>query len=199
MKAAKWRDLSEDEIRAEGAGADGGALQPPVPALHGSGQEPVARRPGPARSGAGQDDAARAGQRSRERGRKDGASGGDEKTRKAWWCSDAMQKTRVVQIERVYRHPRYQRVVRHVQEAEGARRGEREQRRATACSIEETRPLSRRSAGGSAQIVSSRSEADMIQPTLDARCRGQLRGQKVAVHPRDGRGQQALPPRWATP
>src|SRR5436189_282598 len=37
---------------------------------------------------------------------------GDRKTREAVVVSDAMQKTRVVRIERVYRHPRYERVVR---------------------------------------------------------------------------------------
>ena len=36
---------------------------------------------------------------------------GERKTREGVVVSDAMQKTRVVRIERVYRHPRYQRVI----------------------------------------------------------------------------------------
>ena len=37
---------------------------------------------------------------------------GERKTREGVVVSDAMQKTRVVRIERVYRHPKYQRVIR---------------------------------------------------------------------------------------
>ena len=37
---------------------------------------------------------------------------GERKTREGVVVSDAMQKTRVVRIERVYRHPSYERVVR---------------------------------------------------------------------------------------
>ena len=37
---------------------------------------------------------------------------GERKTREGVVVSDAMQKTRVVKIERVYRHPQYQRVIR---------------------------------------------------------------------------------------
>ncbi|MBI2544611.1 MAG: 30S ribosomal protein S17, partial [Candidatus Rokubacteria bacterium] len=36
---------------------------------------------------------------------------GGRKTREGIVVSDKMQKTRVVRIERVYRHPRYQRVI----------------------------------------------------------------------------------------
>lgn len=56
--------------------------------------------------------------------------------------SDRMQKTRVVAIERVYRHPRYQRVITRTKklkvhdEANESRVGDR-------VLIEETRPLSR--------------------------------------------------------
>jgi len=56
--------------------------------------------------------------------------------------SDAMQKTRVVRIERVYRHPRYERVIRMSKklkahdEANESRTGDR-------VLIEETRPLSK--------------------------------------------------------
>ncbi len=37
---------------------------------------------------------------------------GERKSREGVVVSDAMQKTRTVKIERVFRHPRYQRVVR---------------------------------------------------------------------------------------
>jgi small subunit ribosomal protein S17 len=56
--------------------------------------------------------------------------------------SDRMQKTRVVRIERVHRHPRYQRVIRTSKkvkahdEQNASRVGDR-------VLIEETRPLSR--------------------------------------------------------
>ena len=67
---------------------------------------------------------------------------GVRKTREGVVVSDAMQKTRVVRIERVYRHPRYERVVRTSRklkahdEANASRVGDR-------VLIEETRPLSR--------------------------------------------------------
>ena len=67
---------------------------------------------------------------------------GERKTREGVVVSDAMQKTRVVRIERVYRHPRYERVVRTSRklkahdEANASRVGDR-------VLIEETRPLSR--------------------------------------------------------
>ena len=67
---------------------------------------------------------------------------GEHKTREGVVVSDAMQKTRVVRIERVYRHPRYERVVRTSRklkahdEANASRVGDR-------VLIEETRPLSR--------------------------------------------------------
>lgn len=56
--------------------------------------------------------------------------------------SDAMQKTRVVEVDRVFRHPRYQRVIRMSRrlkahdEANASRVGDR-------VVIEESRPLSR--------------------------------------------------------
>ena len=67
---------------------------------------------------------------------------GERKTREGVVVSDPMQKTRVVRIERVYRHPRYERVVRTSRklkahdEANASRVGDR-------VLIEETRPLSR--------------------------------------------------------
>ena len=67
---------------------------------------------------------------------------GERKTREGVVVSDAMQKTRVVKIERVYRHPRYQRVVRMSKklkahdEANESHVGDR-------VIIEESRPLSK--------------------------------------------------------
>lgn len=67
---------------------------------------------------------------------------GERKSREAVVVSDAMQKTRVVKIERVFRHPRYQRVIRMAKklkahdEANESRVGDR-------VLIEETRPLSK--------------------------------------------------------
>ena len=67
---------------------------------------------------------------------------GERKTREGVVVSDAMQKTRVVKIERVYRHPRYQRVIRMSKklkahdEANESRVGDR-------VLIEETRPMSK--------------------------------------------------------
>ena len=67
---------------------------------------------------------------------------GERKTREAVVVSDAMQKTCVVRIERVYRHPRYERVVRSAKkvkahdEANESRVGDR-------VLIEETRPISK--------------------------------------------------------
>jgi small subunit ribosomal protein S17 len=67
---------------------------------------------------------------------------GERKTKEGVVVSDAMQKTRVVRIERVYRHPRYQRVIRMSKklkahdEANASKVGDR-------VLIEETRPLSK--------------------------------------------------------
>ena len=67
---------------------------------------------------------------------------GGRKTRQGVVVSDRMQKTRVVMIERVYRHPRYQRVITRSKklkahdEANASRVGDR-------VLIEETRPLSK--------------------------------------------------------
>ena len=64
-----------------------------------------------------------------------------KKTREGVVVSDKMAKTRVVLIERVYRHPRYERVVRRSKrlkahdEANTTKVGDR-------VLIEETRPLS---------------------------------------------------------
>lgn len=67
---------------------------------------------------------------------------GERKTREGVVVSDRMQKTRVVVIERVYRHPRYQRVITRSKklkahdEANASRVGDR-------VLIEETRPISK--------------------------------------------------------
>jgi small subunit ribosomal protein S17 len=67
---------------------------------------------------------------------------GERRTREGVVVSDAMQKTRVVKIERVYRHPRYQRVVtmsktlKAHDEGNASKVGDR-------VVIEETRPLSK--------------------------------------------------------
>jgi small subunit ribosomal protein S17 len=67
---------------------------------------------------------------------------GERKTQEGVVVSDAMQKTRVVKIERVYRHPRYQRVIRRSKklkahdEGNASKIGDR-------VLIEETRPLSK--------------------------------------------------------
>jgi small subunit ribosomal protein S17 len=67
---------------------------------------------------------------------------GERKTREGVVVSDKMQKTRVVEVERVYRHPRYQRVIRSSErvkahdEANASRIGDR-------VVIEESRPLSK--------------------------------------------------------
>lgn len=67
---------------------------------------------------------------------------GERKSREGVVVSDAMQKTRVVRIERVYRHPKYQRVIRMSKklkahdEANESHVGDR-------VLIEETRPMSK--------------------------------------------------------
>jgi len=67
---------------------------------------------------------------------------GERKTREGIVVSDRMQKTRVVRIERVFRHPRYQRVITRSKklkahdEANASRVGDR-------VLIEETRPISK--------------------------------------------------------
>lgn len=67
---------------------------------------------------------------------------GERKSREGVVVSDAMQKTRVVRIERVYRHPKYQRVIRMSKklkahdEANESHVGDR-------VLIEETRPISK--------------------------------------------------------
>ncbi len=67
---------------------------------------------------------------------------GERKSREGVVVSDAMQKTRVVRIERVFRHPRYQRVVRVAKKLK-AHDENNESKVGDRVLIEETRPLSK--------------------------------------------------------
>ena len=67
---------------------------------------------------------------------------GERKSREGVVISDAMQKTRVVRIERVYRHPKYQRVIRMSKRLKAHDEGN-ESKVGDRVLIEETRPLSR--------------------------------------------------------
>ena len=67
---------------------------------------------------------------------------GERKTREGVVVSDAMQKTRVVKVERVFRHPRYERVVRVAKKFK-AHDETNESRVGDRVLIEETRPLSK--------------------------------------------------------
>lgn len=64
-----------------------------------------------------------------------------------------MQKTRVVKIERVYRHPRYERVVRTTKKLK-AHDETNESRVGDRVIIEETRPLSKEKRWRISKIVS---------------------------------------------
>ncbi len=91
------------------------------------------------------------------------------KTREAVVISDKMQKTRVVRIERVHRHPRYERVVRSAKrlkvhdEANASRVGDR-------VLIEEARPLSKEKRWRIRQIVKVNEAARALaeSPRADA-------------------------------
>jgi small subunit ribosomal protein S17 len=67
---------------------------------------------------------------------------GERKTREGVVVSDAMQKTRVVKIERVFRHAQYERVVRLSKKLKAHDEGN-ESRVGDRVLIEETRPLSK--------------------------------------------------------
>ena len=67
---------------------------------------------------------------------------GERKTREGVVVSDAMQKTRVVKVDRVFRHPRYERVVR-VSKRLKAHDEANESHVGDRVLIEETRPLSK--------------------------------------------------------
>jgi small subunit ribosomal protein S17 len=80
----------------------------------------------------------------------------ETKTREGVVVSDKMMKTRVVLIERVYRHPRYERVVRRSKrlkahdETNASKVGDR-------VLIEEARPLSKEKRWRIRQILASAS------------------------------------------
>jgi small subunit ribosomal protein S17 len=67
---------------------------------------------------------------------------GERKSREGVVVSDAMQKTRVVKIERVYRHPKYQRVIRISKKLKAHDEGN-ESHVGDRVLIEETRPISK--------------------------------------------------------
>jgi small subunit ribosomal protein S17 len=67
---------------------------------------------------------------------------GERKTREGVVVSDAMQKTRVVKVDRVYRHRQYERVVR-VSNRVKAHDETNESHVGDRVLIEETRPLSK--------------------------------------------------------
>ena len=67
---------------------------------------------------------------------------GERKSREGVVVSDTMQKTRVVRIERVFRHPQYERVVR-VSKKLKAHDEANESRVGDRVLIEETRPVSK--------------------------------------------------------
>jgi small subunit ribosomal protein S17 len=67
---------------------------------------------------------------------------GERKSREGVVVSDGMQKTRVVKIERVFRHPRYQRVIRTSKKLK-AHDETNESRVGDRVLIEETRPMSK--------------------------------------------------------
>jgi len=81
---------------------------------------------------------------------------GARKTREGVVVSDAMQKTRVVVIEWVFRHPRYQRVIRRSKRLK-AHDEENRSRVGDRVLVEETRPLSREKRWRIRQILSSTS------------------------------------------
>jgi small subunit ribosomal protein S17 len=78
---------------------------------------------------------------------------GERKTREGVVVSDAMQKTRVVRIERVYRHPRYQRVIRMSKRLK-AHDEENASKTGDRVLIEETRPLSKEKRWRIRQVLS---------------------------------------------
>ena len=67
---------------------------------------------------------------------------GERRDQEGVVVSDAMHKTRVVRIERVYRHPKYQRVIRMSKRLKAHDEGN-ESKVGDRVLIAETRPLSR--------------------------------------------------------
>lgn len=83
---------------------------------------------------------------------------GERKIREGVVVSDAMQKTRVVQIQRVFRHPRYQRVIRRSNRLK-AHDEENQSHVGDRVLIEETRPLSKDKRWRIRQILSRAPQA----------------------------------------
>ncbi len=83
---------------------------------------------------------------------------GERKTREGVVVSDAMQKTRVVRIERVYRHPRYQRVIRMSKNLK-AHDEDNTSHVGDRVLIEETRPLSKQKRWRIRQVLSRVAQA----------------------------------------
>ena len=77
----------------------------------------------------------------------------ERKTKEGVVVSDAMQKTRVVKIERVYRHPKYQRVIRMSKKLKAHDEGN-ESKVGDRVLIEETRPMSKEKRWRIRQILS---------------------------------------------
>jgi small subunit ribosomal protein S17 len=78
---------------------------------------------------------------------------GERKTQEGVVVSDAMQKTRVVKIERVYRHPQYQRVIRMSKKLKAHDEGN-ESKVGDRVLLEETRPMSKEKRWRVRQILS---------------------------------------------
>ena len=78
---------------------------------------------------------------------------GERKTREGIVISDAMQKTRVILIERVFRHSRYERVITRSKRLK-AHDEENKSRVGDRVLIEETRPLSKEKRWRIRQILS---------------------------------------------
>ena len=83
---------------------------------------------------------------------------GERKTREGVVVSDAMQKTRDVRIERVYRHPRYQRVIRMSKNLK-AHDEDNTSHVGDRVLIEETRPLSKQKRWRIRQVLSRVAQA----------------------------------------
>ena len=83
---------------------------------------------------------------------------GERKIREGVVVSDAMQKTRVVQIQRVFRHPKYQRVIRRSNRLK-AHDEENQSHVGDRVLIEETRPLSKDKRWRVRQILSRAPQA----------------------------------------
>ena len=135
MKAAKWREFSEDELLQKAR-----ELNEEIFNLRFQLSMGVAKNP----SRLGQARRDLRGRRPVLRERKGGRApvGERKRPRGCGGVATRMQKTRVVRIERVFRHPRYQRVIRMSKKLK-AHDENNESRVGDRVLIEETRPLSK--------------------------------------------------------